>query len=571
MKNKLLDIISKTKIQGLPRSIKCKYQDIYNFILDYQKQYNLKDFMESIYCIIHDIKERPKCKIYKQTICKGEDVKFKFEIGFHEYCPRCEHAYHTSLGSIKKYSDDEKKKEIIKKCEETCLQKYGVTSYNKLQDVKDKKKETLKEHFGELGLKHQDIYQKRIETNLKRYGVTHHLKCKEILEKREKDLFQKTGYKNVMQIPEIRKKLSDKWKEKRDRKFFDYIISVSKEYGYDIEINTYDNAQSKIKLKCQVCGKIIERLWNSFQQGGAVCEYCFPGYTGISKQQKDIEEFIRSNFPNLQIISNDKEILEGKHIDIFLPEKKIGIEYNGLWRHSSGGNVPSIVDKNYHLNKLEGCKKKEIRLISIFEDEWVLKKEIVKHLLLKSIGKNEVFKIRAENCIIRNVDYKTKREFISKYHLQGDRISQINIGLYYNNILVSMMTFSKYNREENKYKNCFELIRFCNNYDYQIYGSASKIIKFFMENYSDCDNLISYCDRRWSDGNTYYKCGFKLIDTTSPNYWYWGKGIIGRKHRLFANKFVKQYNQQENIIMNQLGYSWIYDCGNLKFLLARNF
>jgi len=273
MKNKLLDIISKTKIQGLPRSIKCKYQDIYNFILDYQKQYNLKDFMESIYCIIHDIKERPKCKIYKQTICKGEDVKFKFEIGFHEYCPRCEHAYHTSLGSIKKYSDDEKKKEIIKKCEETCLQKYGVTSHNKVQDVKDKKKETLKEHFGELGLKHPDIYQKRIETNLKRYGVTHHLKCKEILEKREKDLFQKTGYKNVMQIPEIRKKLSENNLKKYGHDD-EFVKKYSEEKGFEF-LSHYIGSLMIYKFRCKKCNNIIEESWNSFQQGSNSCKYVF--------------------------------------------------------------------------------------------------------------------------------------------------------------------------------------------------------------------------------------------------------------------------------------------------------
>ena len=64
-----------------------------------------------------------------------------------------------------------------------------------------------------------------------------------------------------------------------------------------------------------------------------------------------------------------------------MPKLHIAIEYNGLRWHSEEFNK----DKNYHLNKLIKCNEKGIRLIQIFEDEWIEKQEIVlkkiKHIL----------------------------------------------------------------------------------------------------------------------------------------------------------------------------------------------
>lgn len=107
--------------------------------------------------------------------------------------------------------------------------------------------------------------------------------------------------------------------------------------------------------------------------------------------QKDTDEFeiiveicnyLKSIDSSLIIEQHNRTILDGKEIDIYFPQKKIGIEFNGLRWHTEwfGKREP-----DYHLKKTEECNHKGIGLIQIFEDEYVNKKQLVlnkiKHIL----------------------------------------------------------------------------------------------------------------------------------------------------------------------------------------------
>jgi hypothetical protein len=101
-----------------------------------------------------------------------------------------------------------------------------------------------------------------------------------------------------------------------------------------------------------------------------------------------------------------------REIDIFIPSKKLAIEYNGLYWHSE-----NFIENTYHLDKTEDCLKQDIKLIHIFEDEWIYKKDIVKSRLLNLIGFSEN-KIYARNCEIKEVNSREALKFLDENHIQ---------------------------------------------------------------------------------------------------------------------------------------------------------
>ena len=175
--------------------------------------------------------------------------------------------------------------------------------------------------------------------------------------------------------------------------------------------------------------------------------------------------------------------------------------------------------------------------------------------------------VYARKCQIKEVDSKTSKEFQKAKHIQGAVNSKINLGLYYQDELVSLMTFTKCRFDK---KHEWELLRFCNKLGYHIPGSASKLLSYFEENYKPT-SLVSYADRRWSQGKVYEKLGFKFSHASSPNYWYWKNiehlqsRVQFQKHKLkgLLENFDESKTEVENMKAN--GYNRIFDCGNLVY------
>mgnify|MGYP001573329522 CR=1 FL=1 len=102
----------------------------------------------------------------------------------------------------------------------------------------------------------------------------------------------------------------------------------------------------------------------------SLCKYCEP----FSKDEKELCEFLDSK--SIKYIKNNREIIKPYELDIYIPEFNLAIEYNGLFWHCTIKKEP-----NYHLNKTHLCSNKKIQLIHIYEDEWKLKKDIIKSIL----------------------------------------------------------------------------------------------------------------------------------------------------------------------------------------------
>jgi len=277
-----------------------------------------------------------------------------------------------------------------------------------------------------------------------------------------------------------------------------------------------------------------------------------------------LQNFIKESH-DTEILLNNKKIISPYELDIYLPELKIAFEFNGLYWHSEINK-----ESNYHLNKTKLCEKQGIQLIHIWEDDWLYKQEIVKSMILNKLNKtpNKIFGRKTE--IKEITDNKLVREFLDNNHIQGFVGSKVKIGLFFNNELVSLMTFG--NRrvamgKKSTNKNEYEMLRFCNKLNTNVIGGASKLFKYFIRNYNPIE-ITTYADRSISQGDLYNTLVFKFIKKTQPNYHY-----ILDKHRLNRFEFRKDIlvkngfdlNKTEHEIMLERKIYKIYNSGNLKY------
>lgn len=343
---------------------------------------------------------------------------------------------------------------------------------------------------------------------------------------------------------------------------------------YDIlYFPTKDFKNNYLKIKCKKCGSISEHSLfagrGKYLKNKPLCRVC-EQYSSL--WENEIANLIIdvAQTDNVEIIKNDRSLIYPYELDIVVKNKDtnkiIAFELDGLYYHSS-----DVVSRGYHLLKTTKCNKLGIILFHIFENEWTDKRDIVIDRIKTLLGHSSK-KIYARNCVVKHVPQEIAQMFLSENHIQGcsGTTSKYNFGLYFDDELVSIMTFgtSRYNK---KYQ--YELLRFCSKLGYTIVGGASKLLKHF-ENEVKPTSLISYADRRWSVGNVYYKLGFNLISYSSPSYWYFKNAhhvelesrFKYQKHKLsrILKIFDKDKSEWENMKAN--GYKRIYDCGNLVFV-----
>lgn len=348
----------------------------------------------------------------------------------------------------------------------------------------------------------------------------------------------------------------------------DFVLKASeihKERKYDYSKVVYINNHTKVIIICPKHGEFLISPDNFLQNKG--CPRCG---NILSKAEDEISVLISRYYA---IERSNRDILDGLEIDIFIPELSIGIEYNGLRWHSEKFGK----DKNYHLNKLAIANKKGVKLIQIFEDEYVNNKDIVIQKLFHQlkIGNDVKNKISARKCEIRNIEKNEAELFLIKNHIQGFANSSVYLGCFYNEKLIGVMAFKKESKDNGKW----ELTRFATDNNLICRGVGGKLFKYFIINYQPSE-VKSFADRRWTideNDNIYVKLGFSLEKKLSPDYMYFNYNYgCERKHKFGFRKQIlhKKYNlpltMTENEMTKELGYEKIWNCGLLKYVWKKN-
>jgi len=286
----------------------------------------------------------------------------------------------------------------------------------------------------------------------------------------------------------------------------------------------------------------------------------------ISAECMEVIEYIHSIYDG-EVIYNERTLLNGIELDIYIPEKKLAIEYNGVYSHIYRPHESSfsrIKDSSYHVSKTDSCETIGIQLLQFWSCQWHYKRNIVQSLISVKLGVTTK-RVYARKCVIKDIDVSTKNTFLDNNHLQGRDRSNIKLGLYYLDELVAVMTFSPARYS----KSCvWELMRFSVKTGITIPGGFSKMLKHFRNNHAG--SIVSYADRMYSNGKVYQKNGFELTHINKPAYWYVDKKYDKLHHRA---KFRKSRisndtdDRTEKEIMDSNGYFRIWDCGTMTFVL----
>ena len=393
----------------------------------------------------------------------------------------------------------------------TNLEKYGVDNIAKLDYIKIKTEKTNIEKYGHKStFQNEDVREKWKRTILEKYGTDHYFKTDDFKIKTKSYYLEKYGVEHQLDLEHVKQRIKE---------------TCIKKYGVSTYLNT-EHSRSCIKK------------YNR------------------SSYEDEIIDWIKSMGINVE---SSSRIISPMIIDIYLPDSKIAIEFNGLYWHSE-----IFKDKNYHLEKTNRCNGLGISLIHIWEDDWINRKEILKSIICNRIGiiRNKIF---ARKCEIREIDNNITSKFLNDNHIQGYTKFSNSVGLYHNGEIVSLMCFGW--RSINGKKE-YELIRFCNRININVIGSASKIFKFFIIKFN-IENITSYSDVSIFNGNLYKKLKFEFIQRSPVNYWWVVNGI--RKHRFNYNKkkLIKSgYDplKTEVEIMHEIGNYRIFGCGQDKWI-----
>jgi len=283
-----------------------------------------------------------------------------------------------------------------------------------------------------------------------------------------------------------------------------------------------------------------------------------------TKPEREIREELGLN-PNekgvfFRVPNDDPLYLEGRRayeVDIYIPDKKIGIEHNGLFVHSEKRRP----DHQYHLKKLEFFKRRGIRLIQIWQNQWKDRPYQVTNFLRSALGANKT-KVHARKCQISLVKPEEANAFVDKYHIQGRsrRGSEFAVGLFLDGELLTVATFGKHHR------NTTELVlnRLVSKYDVTVVGGLGRISRF-ASNYCKTD-IVTWADRCLTEGDGYLASGWIQLQIGPVDYFYVNSDncVISKQSR--QKKKIKTpvgVTEFEHAKLDGLYRCW--DCGKIKF------
>lgn len=239
--------------------------------------------------------------------------------------------------------------------------------------------------------------------------------------------------------------------------------------------------------------------------------------------------------------------------------------YNGLYWHSERAGK----DEKYHYEKWLKCHNAGIHLLTVWEDEWVNKQEIVKSHIKHILGMCDMRKVFARQTYVKVLSEEQARLFLNDYHIQGFVDSSIYLGMFEKdmNSLIAVASFVKFGDD-------YVLSRYATSSN--IDGGFSKIISYFEKNYS-YDQLVTYVDRSFSDGILYKNNGWVMDGEIAPDYSYILPNKVERFHKSSfpKSKFEKDTGLlfDDNMIESELallnGFDRIWDLGKMRFVKKR--
>lgn len=195
------------------------------------------------------------------------------------------------------------------------------------------------------------------------------------------------------------------------------------------------------------------------------------------------------------------------------------------------------------------------KVMVLHEDHMYHSPEKIAAILQAKVGANRI--VFARKCRVQKTDRATAESFLNTYHLMNATQSAYNLGLYLEDELLALASFSK-GRKMNRlqeHQRSFELIRFCCKSGITVTGGLTRLVKSFCETKSAGD-VMTYVDLELSDGASFMKAGFRKHSISAPTYFLVDRSTFERKPATLNDN----YHQETHYLD--------HNSGNLKMIYS---
>lgn len=245
---------------------------------------------------------------------------------------------------------------------------------------------------------------------------------------------------------------------------------------------------------------------------------------GYSAQEREVLAFVASL--GVEVVDNDRTVLGGKELDIYCPEQRVAIEYNGTYWHSH----PMLMKKgltnkearNYHLDKTLGCEAAGVRLIHVWEHMWTdpKKRPIYENMIRHALGKTEN-RIGARQTRVEKRPARTMRPFFEENNIQGYRMAQWAYVLVDKRTGQDLMSYTTGHAYFGKGIYDLEIARGACRLGWSVGGGATKLWKAIIEDNPEVNSIVYYVDLNHYNGSSVSGLPGAEFVKTQSGFWNW--------------------------------------------------
>jgi hypothetical protein len=419
------------------------------------------------------------------------------------------------------------------KTKKTLQEKYNVEEIHQIPGIKEKMRENSRKKWGtDHPRQNAEIIQQTKETNLERYGHSCSLHSKDASEKTKQTMLQRFGVENYFQNKENQHAINEQrlqtlgYKNAKQSHLSKETLTILQNKELFTEVakgKSYERVADLLKTSANTVATYATKY--------QICDQMKLGYG--SAKQDELYDWLTSL--EEMVITNSRKIIHPLELDIYLPNRHLAIEFNGIFHHTekSGKKIPS-----YHRIKYEKTLEKGIKLIQVCSTDYRHNKPIVENIILKNLGKLVELDF---NIIVQKIDIKTANFFLSETHLTPSLLTDEHIcfGFIHENKLIQLMVFNE------TYPTEYAITHFATKLGISYSLGKEMLLNTFKEEFSPT-KITHHSNLSYFTGKSFTNLGFTKIFETAPNFQY--------------TNYKKKFDQLPDG-SDETKYDKIWDCG----------
>lgn len=426
----------------------------------------------------------------------------------------------------------------IEKRKRTNIKKFGSETPPRTEEWEANRTKALRDRYGgNSALCDPTVLAKMKATNMERYKAPWSVATLEVREKAETSMLNNHGVRFSRQSPVLQAKA---------------VETLVANYGVT-------NPGAHPDLKERALATTLERFGTLNMRTTGEAE---------NEVRLLVEEITGEPAPNTIIPGSRLEI------DCFVEGARVGVEYCGLYYHceEAGNEDPRVHAR--HRAKLDAANAAGIRLITLFEDEWLSRRAQVEGVLRVILG-NPASRVAARSCALDEINADAANTFFGENHIIGPH-AKIKRAWVLTRAGEAVAAASVSHNYAANSRDTVVLQRLCFKRGVHVQGGASRLLATIKrwaatEGYQA---IVSFSDNRWSRGDLYAQLNFKCVKDTGYDYGYVDFTLPARRRVRLSKQTQQKHrvgcppDRTERQWAEERGLRRIWDCGHKHWRLA---